>query len=219
MNPHRAKTGAILMGVIAFVIAATAIFRFIFSPNRPAATDRVNPDALPPGVGLRISKSEFIGYDDQTRKAWVVRADTVDASTDKSRVEARGNVEAELFDAPTSKRRAVMTAGTAVFTRNSKTLQIGGGIVCRAPGTNSRSDLRVKADTLIWNVGAKQVVCLGAIVADLPDGKGTARGRELTLDLTTREWTLQQFHGEFVVPEGEGSAPPPFVNPLKGLPF
>ncbi|MBC8137605.1 MAG: hypothetical protein H8F28_17115 [Fibrella sp.] len=219
MNPDRARSWATITGIIVAILAVAAGLRYAMTPNRPSAINRPNPDALPPGVSIRHRRSVFTGYDEQTRKAWVVRADTVEFSSDRSRVEARGNVEAELFDAPTGKRRALITAGTFVFTRNSKSLQVGGKIICQAPGKNDKSDLRVEADMLIWNVGAKQIICPGEVTAELPNGKGTARGRELTLDLPSREWTLQQFHGEFAFREGEGSVPPPFVNPLKGLPF
>lgn len=219
MNSERAKSWATVAGMIAVIVAAAAGLRYAMSPNEVAPTAVRNPDALPPGVAIRVSRTEFIGYDDQTRKACVVRADTVDVSSDRSRMEARGNVEAELLDASTGKRRALISAGTVVFAGNSKTLQVGGKIICRAPGIDAANDLRVEADTLLWNVGAKQIVCPGEIVANLPNAKGTARGRDFTLDLSSREWTLQKFHGAFVVREGEGTAPPPFVNPLKGLPF
>ncbi|MBC7809189.1 MAG: hypothetical protein H7145_23895 [Akkermansiaceae bacterium] len=222
MNTDRARSWATVVGMIALTLAATAGLRYAISPNRSPSGGGRNPDALPPGVGIRVSQTEFTGYDDQggqTRKSWHVRADTVDFSSDRSRMEARGNVEAEIFDAPTGKRRALIRAVTVVFTRNSKTLQVGGKIVCQAPGSNDESDLRVEADTLIWNVGAKQILCPGAIVADLPNGMGETRGRDLTLDLTSRELVLNKFHGTFVAPEGEGSTPPPFINPLKGLPF
>jgi hypothetical protein len=220
MNPDRLKSWATVGGMIAFTVVAAAGLRYAISPNRPA-TIGTNPNPLPPGIAARVNRMEYTAYeyDGETRKTWVVHADVLDISSDKSRVEARGNVEAELLDAPTGKRRALITAPTAVFTRNSKTLQVAGKIVCQAPGTNIQNDLRVEAETLIWNIGAKQIMCPGEVVAVLPNRTGTARGRELTLDLTTREWSLQKFHGEFALREGQGNTPPPFVNPLKGLPF
>lgn len=220
MNSDRLKSWATVGGMVALAVVTAAGLRYAISPNRSASSG-TNPNPLPPGTGVRVNRTEFTGYeyDGETRKSWAVRADVLDISSDKSRVEARGNVEAELFDAPTGKRRALITAPAVVFTRNSKTLQVAGKIVCQAPGTNIQNDLRVEAETLIWNMGAKQIVCPGAVVAALPNGTGTAQGRELTLDLTSREWSLQKFHGAFALREGQGNTPPPFVNPLKGLPF
>lgn len=220
MNPDRARSWATVTGMILVVVLAVVGLRYAMTPNRAPSTNRRNPDALPPGVGIRFQRYVFTGYDDKTgRKAWLVRADKVEISSDRSRVEATGNVESELFDVPTGKRRALITAVSLVVARNSKTLQVGGKIVCQAPGKNDESDLRVEANTLIWNIGAKQIICPGEVVANLPNRKGKAQGRDLTLNLANREWEMQKFHGEFVVREGEGSTPPPFVNPLKGLPF
>ena len=219
MNVERAKSWGTFALMVALIGATAAGLRYALTPRHFSDTGTPDPNILPLGTGIRVVRAEFAGFDDKTRKAWIVRADTLDVSSDRTRIEARGNVEAELLDPETGKRRAQINAPVVVFTRNSQTLQVGGKIVCRAPGIQEQTDLRVEAQTLIWNVGAKQVFCPGTVQAQLPNAGGTARGNDLTLDLTTRATTWKRFHGEFAVGEASGTKPPAFGNPLKGLPF
>ena len=219
MNAERQKAWG-TVAVVGILIALIAVgLRYSLTSRHFGQTAINNPNALPNGVGVRLVKSEFIGYDSQTRKVWTVRADHVDISSDKMHIQANGHVEARIWDAVTGKQRIFVTAPIAVFTGVTKTLQVGGKIICHAPGNDAIHDLRVEAETLVWNVGAKQITCSGAVHADLPNNTGTADGRNLTLNLTTREWVMSKFHGAFVVREGAGTTPPPFVNPLKGLAF
>ena len=188
--------------------------RHVLAPHRFVQDADSGTNGLPPGVGVRLERSKFTGYDAQNRPVWILRADVVDAATDKMRVEARGNVEAELLDAPTGKRRAFVVAPGAVFTRASNTLQASGKTVARFPGNDAKKDLRVETQTLLWNIGAKQVLCSGAVQGDLPGGVGTMNGRDASVDLTTREVTIQKFHGAFVLPSGAGTRPPSIPNPF-----
>lgn len=217
VDSDRLKSWATFALIIAAIGGGTWLIRYVFPTYHGG--DPHAPGSLPSNIGVRLTQSEFTIYGAEgTRKACTVRADTIEATADKGRVEARGNVVAELFDLPTGKRRARITAPLVVFTTGSKTLQIAGKIVCRAPGGSAR-DLAVEADTLVWNIGAKQIFCPGVVHAALADDAGTADGRDFTLDLLTHAWTLKHFRGAFAVGEGQGVAPPPFVNPLKGLPF
>ncbi len=178
--------------------------------------DSTGTSGLPPGVGLRVERLSFTDYDTQNRPLYKLRADVVDAGSDRMRVEARGNVEAEILDPATGKRRAFITAPSAVFSRASKTLQVGGKIAARFPGTNTGSDLRARAETLVWNVGTKQVLCTGAVHVDLPNGSGTADGRNVSVNLQTRVWTVENGSGTFVS-SGAGEKPPAFVPALPKL--
>ena len=207
-------------------VAVAAIFaglwagvRYVLAPPATQKTGTVDPNGLPGNVLVRQNRASFTGYAKGTdRPLWTLRADVVDGTSDKMRVEARGNVEAELLDAPTGKRRAVIFAPNAVFSRASNTLQVGGKVICRAPGRQP-GDLTVTAETLVWNVGAKQILCTGAVHATLPKNSGTADGRDLTLQLTTREWTMKTVRVSVALKPGAGDAPPSLANPLKALPF
>ncbi|MBC8142987.1 MAG: hypothetical protein H7Y38_16305 [Armatimonadetes bacterium] len=186
----------------------------ILAPQRFGQGDNIGAPGLPPGVGLRVDRLSFTGYDAQNRPVYKLRADVVDAGSDRMRVEARGNVEAELLDAATGKRRAFVVAPNAVFSRASNTLQVGGKIVARFPGDKTATDIRVNAETLLWNVGTKQVLCSGAVHLDLPNASGTADGRNVSVNLETRVWTAERLRGEFVIQTGAGENPPAFVPAL-----
>lgn len=207
-----------VVGAVVFVIGWG--IRNSLLPHRFDTTGTSNdPDALPPGVGVRVKQTVFDGYDEKMRKAWTIRADVVDGGIDRSRVEFNGHIEATLFDAPTGKPRAKITAPYALFTVATKTLQVGQKIVCRVPGTGDAGDLRMDAETMVWNTSAKQIVCPGAVNADLPNDTGAIKGQDMTIDLTTREWTMKKFHGAFVLKEGAGAGPPKIENPFGKLPL
>jgi len=215
MNTERLTPWANFAGIVLLIGAITLGVRYVLAPHHFTQGGSGGAGGIPPGTGIRTVQTTFTGYDTRTRKEWTVRPDTVDISSDRSRVEARGNVEARLFDAPSGRLRALVTAPLAVFSRNAKTLQVSGKIVCRVPGDGGVRDLSVDAETLIWNVGAKQVFCPGEVHFVLPTGTGKVRGRDLTLDLVSRGWTLSKFHGEFTVHAGSGGAPPTLPISLK----
>ena len=215
---EQAKRWGTTVTVVAVLVALWSGVRYVLAPPPAQKNGSTGPNGLPGNVLVRQNRAAFIGYDANTKPLWTLRADVVDATTDKMRIEARGHVEAELLEPTTGKRRAFVTAPSAVFSRGSNTLQIGGKIVCRAPG-NSKTDLRIEAETLIWNVGTKQVLCTGAVHADLPNGSGTVDGRDLTLQLTTRELSMKTVRASALLKPGDGDAPPALTNPLKGLPF
>jgi len=208
------------LAIIAVSITALAGtyygIRAILAPQRFGQSGGTGADSLPSGVGIRVDRLKFTGYDVQNRPVYILRADVVDAGSDRMRVEARGNVEAELLDPVTGKRRAFVTAPNAVFSRASTTLQVGGKIVARFPGNNTESDLRVEGQTLVWNVGTKQVLCTGVVHVDLPSGSGTADGRNVSVNLSNRVWTAEQCSGTFIL-GGTGKKPPAFVPALPKL--
>lgn len=206
--------------VAASVVALAGTYygiRAILAPQRFGQTNSTGTGGLPPGVGLRVERLTFTDYDAQNRPLYKLRADVVDAGSDRMRVEARGNVEAELLDPATGKRRAFITAPSAVFSRASRTLEVAGKIVARFPGNNASGDLRAQAETLIWNVGTKQVLCTGAAHVDLPNGSGKADGRNVSVDLETRVWKAEGLSGAFVLQSGAGENPPVFVPALPKL--
>ena len=199
LDSERLKAWSTTAVVGLAIFALFAGLRYAISPHHFDSSSNNDPNRLPPNVAVRLTQSIFTGRDDQGRKSWIIHADRVDSAIDHSRIEFSGHIDATLLDSPTGKTRARVSAPTAVFTAATKTLQVGGKIVCRVPGKGDASDLHLEADTLLWNVGAKQIICPGAVHSDLPQQGGTADGRDLTMDLVTHEWTLKRFHGAFLL--------------------
>ena len=104
----RLATVALTVGIIAAIGGG---LRYVLAPRRFTQTGTGGASDLPANVAVRSERNTYIGYLNQTPDpAWTLRADVVDISADTMRVEARGNVEAELLDAPTGKRRALVRA-------------------------------------------------------------------------------------------------------------
>jgi hypothetical protein len=185
------------------------------------------PDARPPIAAgpaddVEADRTRVRGYKD-SRPAWVVTARKVTSDRGHARVTFSEGVEATLLDVKTGAARAVVTTSGALFVNGSQTLQATGAVTCRIPpkGTKgpkpeqaappSRQDMEVTAETLTWNVGAKSVTCGGKVTATLPDGNGVIEGRDLSIDLDTRDTTVKNIRARFTVRESE--------TPLSRLPF
>ncbi len=210
-----------LQNVLLFLLAAvlvggTALAIKYSTGYRPLAGFGPSGPPLPGDIALRFSQVRVVGRKDN-RRAWRVTADQVDTTKAKTRVDFHGNITAELLNEK-EKQRAVVTAPQASYDVPRQLLTANGKLLCLihpvsgAVGPQAKGDLKVETDSLVWNVGAKSVLCSNTVTATMPDAH--ISGKMFSVNLETREFSLANVQADFVIEEnrepgtlGEGYLP------------
>lgn len=195
----RAQRILILLLAIGLVGGTVAALKYARGYRPLAGLGPAGPSG-PGDIGIHFQDVKVIGRKDNKR-AWTLRADTVDTTRSKSRVAFQGNIRAELLEG--KQVRAIVTAPQANFDVNAKVLAASGDLTCRIRPTNPRQkdDLVVRTDQVYWNVGAKTVLCPNTVTVTAPNASVT--GRQLDINIATRDFTLTNFRADFAVEEGD----------------
>jgi LPS export ABC transporter protein LptC len=165
------------------------------------------PPSLPPNVYLRLSGITVTGRKDG-QVAYIVTADRIDSTRNRDRVEFVGNIRAELRQ--DGQPRATFTAEKAVYSEPTKMLtaegKSGGQITAVVRGATPvpGRELAFETPRLTWNIGSRQVFCPDAVRLAVKDL--TLEGIQLSVDLNTREFTLNRWKGTFSVDEESASS-------------
>ncbi|MDX1935207.1 MAG: LPS export ABC transporter periplasmic protein LptC [Capsulimonadales bacterium] len=190
--------------LVLLLIAGTYLaVRFVReSPRSPLITGGGTPD-LPPNVHLRLSGLTITGRKDG-RPAWHLRADRMDSTRDSREIDFDGHIRADFSGEET--RRATVEAASAHYSDTLKRLVASGGVRLRLRPTSPQfpEEIRIETDSIVWNVGDRNVLCPKPVRAF--QGSRFARADGLTVDLKTRKLTLRNFTASLPVNE-EGVLP------------
>ena len=146
---------------------------------------------FPGNVGIRFENILVAGRD-RGKPAWTIRAGRVETSRTRGRIAFYAGVSASLLPGK-DRPAATLTASSATYDEWKRTLRLQGDIVCAV------RDLRVRTDALSWDAGSRFVRCPGPIRAT--ERRGTLSGRDLAVNIRTREYTLRNVHLRFPVNE------------------
>lgn len=164
---------------------------------------------LPGDVNLRFQAVRIVGRRNN-QKAWTVRADRIDTTKTRNRVDFSGNIRAELIQ--TGKVRAQFAAPFATYDVQGQNLTAFGKLTCDVWGsTKSKAPFHLEAGQLWWGIGTETVRCGGKVHGTAPGTNVT--GDDLTINLRTRDYTLRNLNARFTIEEG-GEVP----TALPGLP-
>ena len=180
------------------LILGTAIALKYAPGYRAVAGATGGGELLPPNVSLRLKKLTIKGRKDG-KLAWTIKADQLDATRLRDRMDFIGHIEAAFVrDGIT---RAKITAASAAYTDPPKVLTVSGNLkaVLRGDIQENKPDLRFEAPQVIWNVGAQKVSCPGKVRLDL--GEDFVEGKQLEIDLKTQEYKMSKVSGRVMVDE------------------
>ncbi len=182
----------VLWGLAILLVGGTSLALRYARGYRPlAGLPGADAPLLPGDVGIRFENMTVAGRD-RGKPAWTIRARRVETTRGRGRISFSGGVAASLLPGK-DRPAATLTASSAAYDEIRRTLSLQGDILCAV------RDLRVQTDTLFWDAGSRLVRCPGAIRAT--DRRGTLSGRDLAVNIRTREYTLRNIHLRFPVNE------------------
>ncbi len=160
---------------------------------------------LPGGINLRFQNVTIVGRKNG-QKAWTVKADRVDTTKERNRVEFAGNLRAVLYQ--DKKVRAKFSAPFANYDAVGQNLTAFGALACdvwdEKSNASAPAPFHISAGQLFWGVGSQTLRCAGPVTATGPGA--TITGNDIVVDLRTRDYTLQNLNARFTITEG-GSFP------------
>ncbi len=167
------------------------------------------PTILPPSVSLRL-KDVIAAGRRNNQLSWTLKADQVDSSRDRTKVDFQGNIAIKMFT--DGQERGVLTADLATYLSLNQMLSVSGKVVGILRDTKAlRGEaLRLQTDTVHWNIGARHVICPNDVAITVKDG--VVRGNQLSVDLKTRDQTMRNVEAEFTL---SGNDAP--LDPLGGI--
>ena len=166
---------------------------------------------LPGGVDLRFHHVRIVGRKNN-QKAWTIRTDRIDTTKTRNRVDFSGNIEAVLLQS--GKPRAKFSAPFATYDTQAQNLSAYGKLTCDIWDAKQGQDaapFHIEAGQLWWGIGSETVRCAGKARATAPGA--TVSGDDFTINLRTRDYTLQNLNARFTIQE-DGQLP----AGLPGLP-
>ena len=170
---------------------------------------------LPGGVDLRFQNVRIVGRKNN-QKAWTVRTDRIDTTKTRNRVEFAGNIKAELWEK--NQPRARFSAPFANYDTVSQSLSAYGKLTCDIWGADRKpsdpAPFHLQAGQLWWGVGSETVRCAGKVEATAPGAN--VSGDNLTINLKTRDYTLQNMNARFTIDES-GTLPAPMSGLNEGI--
>jgi LPS export ABC transporter protein LptC len=204
--PERLQRFLLWFIALGLTVGTGVALRFAGGYRRMAGFE--NPVTLPPNVTLRLNDVSAVGRKNN-QKAWSLTAKQVDSSKDRSRVDFVGDINVVLYSE--HKPRATVKANTATYLAPNQTLIVGGGVVGVLKDPQSGTDdLKLETNQVQWSIGGRQVNAPNAVTLTLKDGRIT--GTNMTVDLTTRDYSMDNFEADLAL---DTAAPP--TDPLGGL--
>ena len=160
---------------------------------------------LPGGVDLRFQNVRVVGRKNNQR-AWTLQAGRVDTTKNYNRVEFAENIKAILWQNNTP--RARFSAPFATYDTQGQSLsaygKLSADVWSASQKMNSVPPFHLEAGRLFWGVGTNTLRCEGAVRATAPGANIT--GDNLTVNLQTRDYTLQNLNARFTI-GADGTAP------------
>jgi hypothetical protein len=175
------------------LVAGTAIALRYAQSYRTIAGIPAIGQMLPPNVNLRLERLTIRGRKDN-QPAWVLKADRLDSSRLRDRLDFSGNVNAVLIREGVT--RATLTAATASYVDPPKVLTVAGNLKALLKGDPQSAvpEVRFETNQVVWNVGAKTVSCPDRV--RLAYGDSFVQGEQLQIDLKTRNYSIKNMTGE-----------------------
>jgi LPS export ABC transporter protein LptC len=207
--PERVQQVLIWIAALVLIVGTGVALRYAGGYRQIAGI--TTPTVLPPSVSLRLKDVRAAGRTNN-RLAWTLKADQVDSTRDRTKVDFQGNILMRMFTS--GRERGTLTSRAATYLSRNQMLSVSGDVVgvVRDPKAPLSESLRLATDTVHWNVGARHAICPNEVTITLKDG--VVRGNQLSVDLKTRDHTMRDFEAEFRV-DASQEAPDPLGGILK----
>ncbi len=224
---------------LALIGGTVYALRFASGYRAAAGYAPLSSAPLPPDVNLRLEQVEAVGRD-AGRVAWTVKADRVDTTRTRDKLQFSGNVKADILQ--NGKPRAEFSTPFAEFMTREKRLRATNQatppslpltttaspaasiatspVLCvvhdqaNTTGKVRSDDLRMETGEVLWDVGAKTVQCPGSVKARRAGTLLTGERFEVHLD--TREFQALRFRARMPMAESQADETLPSLGGLSG---